>query len=208
MKKIIITIILFSIAGSQLFAQYDKVEVFEKIKKKYGNISAISVDFFNAQDSRVKYSLKAQKGNKFNLRTDNRRIISNGKTIWNYSVHNKNVIISDFDEGISSFTLDYFFFNVLPQLVPIELKSELSSSMKKNNILLLNYKNKSELGEAGFNYVKLFLSSDFSKIMEIELNGDMGQQNWVIQKIKANPKLKNKLFEFKAPKDVEIIDYR
>lgn len=204
MKKIFVFVVLCLITTQKVWTQYDKTEVFNKIKKKYANSTAVSINFCDAKHTSACYFLQAKKGNKFNLKSGNRRIVCDGKTLWNYSITNKNVVISDFEEGVASFTLDYFFFEIFPNLIPTSFKSELSSSKKKSYVLSLRCENQN----TGVNTVNLSLTPDFTDIKELELVGDMGTQSWIIKKIKVNPKLENSTFNFKVPEKVEVIDYR
>ncbi len=203
MKKIFIIISLFLITNS-LFSQQDKNKIFTNLKKKYGNAKSIILTFGSSEKEANNYILRAKIGNKFHIAMDNRKIICDGKTVWNYNIVAKNVIISEFANELSGLTLDYFFFNIFDKLKPVELKTELSSSSKKNYILDLNCTDNS----IEIKKVSLFLDSAYSKIIAIKIKTNDIEQKWYVKDLQINKQLKDDEFIFKIPNGVETIDYR
>ena len=119
-------LILFLLTYS-LSAQ-TKDEVFSKIVKKYKNIGSISFSFQNEEITGFAGILKAKKNNKYIIEANDRIIKCNGKTLWNYSISEKKVIISDFEENyVEENSIETIFFNFLNDYEPNDLKSEQSS---------------------------------------------------------------------------------
>ena len=177
----------------------DKDTVFSKIKSIYKNAQSIYIEFSDNVTPNKYYKLKTMKGNKYSLIGNNRKIFCDGKTLWNYNAIDKNVIISNFDGDMTSFTLDCFFFKVLPNLIPTYLTT-------KNKNYILELQNNNNFFD--IKTVKLILSKDLKTIKNIEVNSNNGSFFWHIKKINTKIKFKAKEFEFVIPKNTEIIDYR
>ncbi|MBQ6269104.1 MAG: hypothetical protein IJK61_03155 [Bacteroidetes bacterium] len=179
--------------------KYDKNTIFTKIKKTYSNLDNIQIEFTDNQKSSIYYILTASKGNKYSLVGKDRQIYCDGKTVWNYNIKEKNVLISDFDEDMTNFTIDYFFFKIIPNLTPTSLTT-------KNKTYILDLKSKTDYDE--IKTVKLVITKDLKKINSIEINSNMGWFTWYIKSINTNLKLKSNSYYFTIPKNVEIIDCR
>ncbi len=204
---LIILILLELLAFTNVvMAQQDKNIVFKKLQKKYGNAESILIIFSNDETMRGNGTIKAKKTNKFHIVVEGRKIVCDGKTLWNYNPTKKNVIISEFSDELAGITLDYFFFNAFDNLRPDVLKSELSSSTKKNYILSLVPEKNSKMLD--ITSVDLYLNNNFDTIKAIKINNSGGSQKWIIKNIKINPKINNTEFIFKIPEQTEIIDYR
>jgi outer membrane lipoprotein-sorting protein len=189
-------------------AQPDKAKVFNDLVKKFGKINSIESSFQDETNFSGKCNLKAKKGNKYSINIAGNKIICDGKTIWNYNPKNKNVVISDFSPEIGGITLDYFFFNVLENLEPITLKSQIST--KNNNSgqekYILELQNKDKMSE--IKQVNLFINANLKKIDAIEIITSSGNQKWKILNLEINKKFLDADFSFKVPENVEIIDMR
>jgi len=204
MKKILIIIFAFCLLLFELSAQTDKNEVYKKLVSQYGKINTITVAFDSDNGQIRNGILKAKKGNKYNITIGQNKIISDGKTVWNYNPIRKNVVITDFIPEMSGLTLDYFFFNILGNLQPIALKTELSTARKKQQILELQAKDKN----IDIRKVNLFMDENFSKITEIEIITNSFSQKWRIKNLEINKNIPDSNFIFKTPEGVEEIDMR
>ena len=205
MKKILIIIFaICAITTVNLFAQADKNEVYRKLVQQYGKINTITVAF-DSDDGQIRNGLlKAKKGNKYNITIGNQKIISDGKTIWNYNPRRKSVVISEFIPEMGGITLDYFFFNILGNLQPIALKTELSTANQKRQVLELQAKDRN----IDIRRVNLFMDDRFSKITGIEITTNSFTQKWQINSLEVNKNIPDSNFIFKIPEGVEEIDMR
>ena len=185
-------------------AQPNKNNVFDTLVAKYGKINSVEVTF-KENDLSEKYNLKAKKGNKFVFNAGKNQIICNGKTIWNYNYYNKNVVISDFEPNENIFTLDYFFFNVLSDLQPISLSSQIGNS-SKNKTYLLELQSKDKF--SFIRIVKLTLDEKLKNITSIEIITNSETYKWIIDNLQFNKNLNDSIFEFTTPKNIEEIDLR
>ncbi|MCX8054074.1 MAG: outer-membrane lipoprotein carrier protein LolA [Ignavibacteria bacterium] len=195
-------LIVFLLTVVSVFAQNDKTQVYNSLLTKYGNITSISLKFKSLNNHSLEGKLDAQKGNKYVLRMGDRVITCNGKTLWNYSETDKNVIISNFDSNIHTNSLENFFFSLISQLNPVELKVESSSRGTSFKILTLEPKTSEQ-----FSQIKLWIDTK-GEIASISIIKDKNEEKWAIWDVRINPKFEKEYFNFKAPKNVETIDIR
>jgi|YNPMSStandDraft_1061717.scaffolds.fasta_scaffold00431_20 outer membrane lipoprotein-sorting protein len=194
-------ILIFLLAFASIFAQ-DKDQVYNSLLKKYGNLTSISLKFKSLSNANIEGKLEAQKGNKYILHLGDRTLTCNGKTLWNYSSEEKNVIISNFDSNVHTNSLENFFFTLISQLNPVELKKESSSRGTSFTILTLEPKEISE-----FNKIKVWIDTQ-GEIVSISIFKNKVEEKWAIWDFRINPKFDKNHFTFKIPKDVEVIDLR
>lgn len=195
-------IVVFLLAVAIVFAQNDKSQLYNSLLSKYGDINSISLKFKSLNNHSLEGKLDAQKGNKYVLRLGDRVITCNGKTLWNYSETDNNVIVSNFDSNIHTNSIENFFFSLISQLNPVELKVESSTRGTSFRILTLEPKTSEQ-----FSQIKLWIDSK-GEIASIAIIKDKIEEKWAIWDVRINPKFEKEHFNFKAPKNVETIDIR
>ena len=205
-NKILLTFLLFCIVPlSSNFADVDKNKIYNDMIKKYGKINSIFAVCNSVNDKFNFIEIKAKQGNKYKIKTSDMEIISNGKTIWSYSPKKKSVLISDFSEEDSDVSIDNIFFNVLPNLQPMSLKSVVSNTKSKQYRLELYNSNKNE----NIKEIYLYIDEKIKKIEGIEvITNNKTNMKWDIKKLEINYSIPDSVFTFKVPKGVEEIDVR
>ena len=209
MRKVLSILImaLVLINSVAIAAENDKNAVYDKLKKQYGDLKSISLKFSMVGLTEFTGTLKAKKGNKFLFQTKDRIVVSNGKTVWNHSLTDKNVIISSYDTKLSESSVEQFFFSFLDNYSPSDLKKENTSGGASNYVLTLIPKNaKSTIN--GVKYIKVWISDSNGEIKKIGFKNGPGEQVWELKSITVNPKLNESLFEYKVPKGMEQMDLR
>lgn len=174
----------------------DKNSIFKELKSKYKNIESIEILYSNAQNSDIKGELIALKGNKYRISMGSRIISCDGKTVWNYSIPQKSILISEFKE-LKSVSIENLFFSEINQSKVLSLNTINSTeSDAKYELSLVNEK-------TDFSY-KLFL--DENKNIKSIYFEDMDEE-WLIEKLNINIKV-NKNFEPNISDVIEVIDLR
>ncbi|HRP02754.1 MAG TPA: outer-membrane lipoprotein carrier protein LolA [Candidatus Kapabacteria bacterium] len=205
MQKLNNLLVIFFIIflQSNLIYSLDKNEVYNKLKSQYNDLQTISLEF----KSDGKYSqttfFTAKRGNKYRISTNDREIFCNSTTIWNYSVRDKNVIISNVKSSKSP-SLEQIFFDFAKNYQPIKFTKNHTSKGKNSSVLELEAKdNRSEQ----YNQINLILN-DIFQIIGIELVKNYKSEKYSVSNIKLNEKLDDKYFEFNKNDKIEIIDLR
>jgi outer membrane lipoprotein-sorting protein len=207
MQKVILNIFLFYIGSLILIsAGVDKDKVYNDVIKKYGKINTIFVICSSGDNDFSNFEIKAKQGNKYRIKMNNMEIISNGKNIWSYSPKKKSVLISDFVEKDSDISLDNIFFNIIPNLQPISLKSVVSNKKSKQYRLDLYNTNKNEK----IKEIYLYIDNKLVNIRGIEVISDDKKLNMKldIKKLEINQSIPDSIFTFKVPEGIEEIDVR
>ncbi|MEI6091821.1 MAG: outer membrane lipoprotein carrier protein LolA [bacterium] len=193
MRKILILIFILTTP----VLVFSKSGIFEQLSSSYKKAKSIEVEFKNEDDS-MNGTLIADKSGKYLIKTNSRTICSDRKSIWNFSKDDNKVIISDYEES-GDISIENVFFDFADNYAQ---KSETKES--GYTVLYLTPKKKS--GSAGD--VKLFVTPSDLQIKKIVFISNYGEDSWKILKIEKNAKIPSGTFDFKAPKDVQVIDLR
>jgi outer membrane lipoprotein-sorting protein len=203
----IIVIILILTISANLYSQLDKETVYKKITEKYGNAKSITMNFNLSSQPGMKGTLKASRGNKYFVKLKDRTLVCNGKTVWNYSTKDNNVVISNFESSENDFSIESFFFNFLNNYKPVKFVKESSSDGNYSYVLTLEAASKaSQKGGIKSAFVRIDIET--YSILNVEIVTDSGVQSWDLKKIITNVNLPDKIFEFTPPKDSKIVDLR
>lgn len=207
MKKIFFIALIGLLHFSQLFAQNDKDAVYNKLIEKFHNIKSLEIDFELKENPAYSGKITAKKGNKYIIEMENRKIVCNGSSIWNYSAKAKNVVINKFDPAKAGFSVEDLFFSILLAYEPVELVKESTSKGGSGLILkLVPPKKESEIDNV--KSVSLWLDQGSYKIYTVAIDDGNGMQTWFIDRILLNEKVSDKIFEYTPPKGIEVIDMR
>jgi outer membrane lipoprotein-sorting protein len=153
----------------------------------------------------VKGQLIAKKGNKYVLSLGNRKIICNGKDIWNYVPENKNVLLSNYETHGESASIEKILFQFTKNYKPVSLK-KISQSGRSSSVFLELMPVKQDNDDISM--IKLELNPETIEIFTIIIRRNYAEESWAISNLKLNPNIADNKFEFKTPENVEIIDLR
>lgn len=201
-KTRLILIFLFFLFAKPAFT-LDADKAFEQISKKFANVSSIYVKFFDLI-SLQRGEISATKSGKYSLVFPDRKIVCNGKTIWNYNIRRKQVVVSDYQE-IENLSLDNFLLEFAKKYKPIRLERENSSFASASYKLTLQ--NPADPSWT----IDVYIDEHYNlQVVAFQPRGSRENNigKFKIESIKKNPKFKDSKFEFRIPKGVEIIDLR
>ena len=202
MKKFCIALILgiCFIATGQSYAM-TRNEANAYIQRSLKNLNTVALRFSQVEGEKINGFLKAQKGNKYYLNYSDRKIYCDSKKIWNYSVKENKVLISNFSADANSFSLENLFFNIANNYSIQEFSKE-----KKTDLFVLSLKiNPATAKKIKIENVKIWLTED-SKIKYISTTYGSDTYKFLISDLAFNPKLSASTFRFIAPKGCKFID--
>lgn len=191
-------IVIYSQSGNELL---------KKVQEKFKSIDNFSAVFNQTiYDESGKASVKMsgtfsyKRKNKFIVEMKNSAIVSNNETIWNYDKKLKRVIVSNFNDDPTSFSLERYIFDY-PSLCRVKNAAAQNS---EEQILELIPKN----DNLDFKSVKIWLSKNYMITkMEIVDLSDM-KYSFQLSDIKENQEISDSKFTFYPPKGTQIIDLR
>lgn len=202
-----ICIALLFLAANVLSAQETSQSVFNELVKKFSAAASVSFEFSLDGNSSFRGSLKSKPGNKYIITTAERKIVSNGKTIWNYSIKDNKVILSDQEVGsIGSISVENVFYSFSSAFKPVSLKRENDS--KLGTSLVLHLRSDKAVSQLNIETMQLVLDAKTKQIKAVRLDGTDGKQTWAIKKVNTTNKIADSAFEFTPPKNCEVIDLR
>lgn len=127
-------ILLLLVTQCFLFAQQTKENVHQELVKKYTKFKGIQIDFATI-NLPEKSTIYATYGNKYSIKSGNRRLYCDGVSIWNVDTQKKSVVISSVQQNRNNFSIDEVFFNIIKNYLPSELK--VIDEKQKRSVLTL-----------------------------------------------------------------------
>lgn len=206
MRKMILVIFTIMLVLTNLRADSPtKDTVYQELINIYKYVTQVSFDFVLLQE-KFKGHLTAKKGNKYKMVVAERVIISNGKTIWNYSEKENKVVISDFEELTEQVSIDQIFFSFLNKFKPIKLSEATTSKGIKSFILTLKADDKFK-SLMHISTVDIWVDKGSYDIIQFEI-AEPQKMTWIIDKLKLRKKSEDSIFEFKPNDSCIVVDLR
>jgi len=204
MKKLINIILIVLLAG--IINAQTADEVVRKIQNKFSTIDDLKANFTQIIYSSGKNTPTVLKGKFFfkkvnNLRIEvkDRLIVSNGTTVWNFDKSNNKVIISNYDNDYTSFSLPDII-NSYPDLCSKEIVG------KKAGITEV----KLTPNDDRLNFKSVLLAVNNNDVIERVEITDYNNMRLVFEldSVQLNNNLSGQLFNFEPTEGVEVIDLR
>ncbi len=184
----------------------DAESVFQAIQRKYGEASSIQVVFAQKDNPSITGKLTVKRDNKFMIELDDRIVICNGSTMWNYTPSKNKVIVSQYIDGSDAISPQKLFMS-FPRTYTPTLLRESRSTGDDYVILALRPKNQQAV-VGGLQKITMKLSPRTLEIAELEIFDGSNVRGWVISGLKTNINVSDSDFEFTPTDDIRVIDLR
>jgi chaperone LolA len=211
-KRGITVIVLAIVASWSLCAAGETAQdILEKVRKKYDSISDAELKFsqktkfeLSRIQQNVKGTLFLKKTNKYRVETDDQTIVTNGETVWSYTMSNKQVLIDHFkmDENAMS-----------PERVlagaPKDFTSTLLGTEKlgKAEVVVLRLVPTND--QSLVKTMKLWVDNSTWLIKKVEIADVNGKQTeYMVTEVKTNMGLQDSCFIYQVPEGTEVVDLR
>ncbi len=205
MKSKLFLIIIFGIFCQSASAEWTTQSFFDFLKKKYGNINTVSMDFWNTDITNLKGSLVAKKGGFYKIDFNYRQMLSDGQYIYNYSKRNNKIVKSKSGAIPDNFSLESVMFSFTNDYNPSQLETLKNKSGGIEYVLTLLPKDE-KYKKLGITSIQLWFDLDKIILTGVTIMGGSHYQHWLINNLKINPELPANSFTFLQPKGVELID--
>jgi outer membrane lipoprotein-sorting protein len=203
MKKTALILLAFLSLTAVLYAQWSVKSVQKDLEKTYGDLKTISFEFSNPE-TKQSGSLLAVRGNKYIMKFLPVEVVCDGVTTWNYHAGDNRVLIADFEADDAQNSLELMFFSFMNNFNVSEVIRIKSSSGTSELEIVLSPK------ESEYDQSELTLWCDPNnyRIHMIEAEGGPLAGQWIIENLKLNKKISDKIFQYEAPEDAKVIDLR
>ncbi|MCL9684333.1 outer membrane lipoprotein chaperone LolA [Legionella maioricensis] len=200
MKKLILSLLL-AFSGS-VFSQTSG----ELLQTKLNAIRSMTADFKQVvkakqrEVSRSSGTMALERPGRFRWQTKQpmeQLVVADGKKMWVYDVDLEQVTVKKQEKGLGGTAA--LFLSGYDDTVARDF-----DVTQKNEGTTITFNLKSKSVKANFQRIKLIFTAD--NLTGLELHDQLGQTTTVkLSQIKSNPKLAEKLFQFKPPKGVDVV---
>ncbi|MED7787679.1 outer membrane lipoprotein chaperone LolA [Francisella sp. 19X1-34] len=199
MKKLTILLITIFIGVNICFADAagDLVKKIKSINSMTANFNQRLINSQNDMSTQGKMSLKKPQFFRWVITSpNNQKIISNGKKLWIYDGDLEQLIIKKVSNNIAQY----------PYLILLSKNTDNIDKLftvkeKSSNNYILKPKN-----DEMINSIVIKFDND-NKLKSLEISTSLNQFTQInFSDVKDNVSLKNSIFNFKAPKDTDVID--
>lgn len=193
--KLFVVLLAFNIN-----AQSDGGSLLKSLQNKFNSIQDFTANINQFVNDKPSLSAKIffKKQNNFRIEFGNSTIISDGVTSWNYNNKENKVIITNYEEDESLFSINFLVYKFPSQCTPT---AEKEGSLRK---LTLIPKGRS----SNLNEVTLWINNDdlIEKVQTIDPAAGLIELRF--SNIRTNQNLPVSNFQFSPPEGSKVIDLR
>ncbi len=201
---------VLSVTSSAFYGD-DAAGILDKLRSKYGSIRDANVRFtqhvlFGVTKSEQNFTgvFMMRKGNCYRIEMEQQTIVTDGKTVWSYSVPNNQVLIDKFKDDPRSYTPDRVLVD-LPENSATTLLGKESVGKTECDVLKLVPNNP----KSSVLWMKVWVDEDewlAKKIQVMDVSENL--TTYTINSIAINKGLPDSTFHYTPPPGAEVIDVR
>jgi len=188
----------------------DAREIIENVQEQYDDLKDVTITFRQTVRFKVSRAEQATSGtlyfkkpNKYRIETEDRTIVTDGKTSWSYNQKNRQVLIDTYKPEAHALSPERLLLQY-PKDFYSTLVGEEQLGKLRCHVLKLTPKEDNSFATA----LKIWVSKDWyiRKVEVTDINGAV--TTYLIESLVADQKLADGRFEFEAPEKAEVIDLR
>lgn len=210
-KTVVVMLGALVVCGTTLCAQESAQDVLEKVKKEYDSIVDAQLKFSQHThfemtniDQTVSGTLLLKKTNKYRVETSDQTIVTDGRTVWSYSVPNKQVLIDHFKVDENSITPEKILGGA-----PTDFTTTLLGNEKVGRTETVELKLDPTNDQSMVKSMRLWVDNSTWLIKKAEIVDVNGKETeYVVTDAKTNVGLDDSRFTFQVPEGVEVVDLR
>lgn len=214
LRRIILpmTVVLIGtlLAPPMLQAGITAKEIIEKVQSRYDDLSDAVIVFtqtvrfkLSKVEQQTRGTLYFKKSNKYRIESENRTVVTDGRTSWSFNGQTNQVVIDDYKQEAHSMSPEQLLVKY-PQNYYSTLVGEEKVGGDNCYVLKLTPKEDNTFTSA----LKIWVSSKWliRKVEVTDING--AQTTYVIDRIDIDKGIADSRFEFKVPAAADVIDLR
>ena len=187
-------------------------DIVEEIQERYEDLQNLSAEFVQSEyfkltgsKNETRGKIYVKNGVKYRLETEDRTIVTDGESVWTYSLFNNQVLVDRAKKNDGSLLPRDLLFKY-PREYYASLLDEVVYNDEDHYIVKLDPK------EETHGYVKtmkIWVNCDSYLISKIEYTDfNDNTSTFAIQKIDIEKILPDSFFNFQVPEGVEVVDLR
>lgn len=176
-------------------------ELSERFHRTYSTLRSLSCSF--TESSGLKGSLAAMRGGRYDVQLPDRRLVSDGSTVWNITPGSKTVILDRYRANADDLSIERIFFTLMA-VYRIQ-REERSASTRRTTIRLVPPAPNALVGGVAWADVVI---DDKLTVHTITINDGTATSQWTITGLKRNPSLSRTAFSYRPAPGWQVIDLR
>ncbi|MBU3741897.1 MAG: outer membrane lipoprotein carrier protein LolA [Candidatus Kapabacteria bacterium] len=173
----------------------------ERFHTTYASLRSLSCTFTDA--SGIRGSVSAVKGGKYDIKLPDRRIVSNGTTVWNITPSSKTVIINAMNTNSEDLSIERVFFTLM---AVYRIQNESKPDARKHITLRLVPPAPSAV-VGGVVWADVTVDASMN-VETITIHDGASTTRWAISRLKRNRPIDASVFTFTPANDWQVIDLR
>lgn len=211
MKRLMLMVVMTAMCTAGIRAGETAQDVLERMKKKYESIHDAELRF----SQRVKFemakiehqvtgTLFLKKENKYRVELGDQTIVTNGETVWSYSLPNNQVLIDHFKMNDRTFSPERILTGAPEDFTATVVGRE---SMGKGGVIVLKMIPRDE--QTFVRSMKFWVDDATWMIRRVELVDANGKETrYTVTDVRINVGLQDSRFTYQIPEGAEIVDLR
>ncbi|MEW6509345.1 MAG: outer membrane lipoprotein carrier protein LolA [Bacteroidota bacterium] len=186
-------------------------EILEKVRKKYETIRDAELTF----SQRVRFpaskleqsahgTLFLKKEHKYRIETEDQTIVTDGSTVWSYSVPNRQVLIDQFKQDERSLTPERILAGAPGEFAATVIGRD---KLQKMPVIILKLVPRGE--QSLVSALRLWIDAEEWVIRKAEVTDLNGKEStYTVEDLRINAGLPDSRFTFVIPEGVDVVDLR
>jgi outer membrane lipoprotein carrier protein len=213
MKTIVLMIVLLYSVGADLVLAAGETaqEVLERVKKKYDMIEDAQLRFsqktkfeLSKVEQNIDGTLYLKKTDHYRVETNDQTVVTDGKTVWSYTVSNRQVLIDHFKMDANMMSPEKVLTGA-----PTEFASTLIGKERIGKTEVVALKLIPRDAQSLVKMMKLWIDNSTWLIKKAEIVDVNGKQTeYLVTDVKINTGLQDSRFTYQVPEGTEVVDLR
>ena len=208
--SLVLTACFVLLSGQQPAAAQTDGDPMERLRAKYESIDALRAEFTQTMTSEYSDTEETFEGtvildgDRYRVEAGQNTFVTDGKVTWIYDTAKNQVLINDYVEDETAFSLNDFFFESNRDF---ELTSTETETVDGEAHLVLHLTPKRD--DAFFSDVTIWMRErdDLATRLEVlDVNGT--KMAFRLDNIELNPPVDDEMFTFTPPEGTEVVDLR
>lgn len=210
-KRLLVMVLVLVGFSKPLVAGETAQELLDKVRQKYESVTDAQLKFsqrvvfgISRIEQKINGTLYLKKKNKYRMELGNQTIVTDGKTVWSFSVPNNQVLIDNFKLDERSMTPERLLTGSSGDFYATLIGNE---KLGKVDVVVLKLVPKDD--ESIIKSMKLWVDESTWFIKKVELVDVNGKETeYVVDDLQVNVGLQDSRFVFKISEGVQVVDLR